>query len=223
MYGWAPGVAASQAASRRLRFAAALRVTRCNPRRNGLFMAGRRLPAVVAGFSTSNDNAVVKCYIYDQHLSAVFDRHLQGPWAPAAPVPDGKIRGARRHAESRSLPPRPHGLCFPKRPRLRSEPGWPPASDCNQRWRSSTQTGRNDAPAATVEYRRNPHSSAWLRKWAMKPCLSKVVTSPSGMTSVVWKSRSTRRRWRGLSADPSPRGSPPRSGWVSSWGYFLFT
>ena len=53
---WAPGVATRQAASRLLCSASALRVTRRNPRCNRLSMAGRRLPAMEAKFSTSRDS-----------------------------------------------------------------------------------------------------------------------------------------------------------------------
>ena len=48
MLRWAPGVRRVKPLARLLRSAPALRVTRRNPRRNGLSMAGRQLPAKAA-------------------------------------------------------------------------------------------------------------------------------------------------------------------------------
>ncbi len=58
MYDWAPGVTTRQAASRLLRCAPALRVTRRNPRRSGLSMAGRGLPAIGAGYPRFADSSL---------------------------------------------------------------------------------------------------------------------------------------------------------------------
>ena len=109
MWHWAPAATTRQAASRLLRYASALRVTRRTPRCNALFMAGSTLPAIETGFVRSTRLLLVKYHIYVERISALFGDHPQ-------------MLSERRC-------PRPGGARHSGFDRVRSLAGWPRSSE----------------------------------------------------------------------------------------------